>query len=188
MGFQILNLRANITTKFTFLHVPSELILSKQRLWWACCVCFFFCQNTSPRHIILNWRILHQKNWKIKILQTAKKISTSTKFHLWDVLKLKKRIIFHFRLFCSTFGHLKKKVQNVLKNSKNLIFLKFKILICDESAGNRLICGRKVGSAPKSPPKIFYAKRTKIDEFISKKHTPSQKGLFLEGGREIGGR
>ena len=43
------------------------------------------------------------------MLQTTKKISTSTKFHLWDVLKLKKRIILHFRLFCSTFGHLKKK-------------------------------------------------------------------------------
>jgi hypothetical protein len=36
------------------------------------------------------------------MLQTAKKILTGTQFHLWDVLKLKKRIIFHFKLFCST--------------------------------------------------------------------------------------
>ena len=43
---------------------------------------------------------------------TSKKL---TKFHLWDVLKLKKRIIFHFRLFHSIFGHLKKKVQKLLK-------------------------------------------------------------------------
>ena len=41
-----------------------------------------------------------------------------------------------------------------------------------KSAGNRPICGRKVGLDPKSSPKFFYPKRTKIHDFISKKHTP----------------
>ena len=32
-------------------------------------------------------------------------------------------------------------------------------------------------------PKFFYLERTKIHDFISKKHTPRQKGpFFLEGG------
>ena len=134
----------------------------------------------SPRHIILNWRFLLEKIWKIKMLQTAKKILTSTNFHLQDVLKLKKRIILHFRLFCSTFGHLKKKVQNLLKNSKNFIFLKFQI---GRKSANMQPEGRL---SPQVFPKFFYVKRTKIDEFISQKHTP-KKGLFLGGAQEIGG-
>ena len=134
----------------------------------------------SPRHIILNWRILLEKIWKIKMLQTAKKILTSTNFHLQDVLKLKKRIIFHFRLFCSTFGHLKKKSPKFAqKQQKSHIFEISNFDLRLESAGNRPICGRKVGSVPKSCQNFFYAKRTKIDEFISKKHTPPKKRAFF---------
>ena len=118
------------------------------------------------------------------MLQIAKKILTSTKFHLWDVLKLKKRIIFLFRLFCSTFGHLKKKSPNFAqKQQKSHIFEISNFDLRPESAGNRPICGRKVGLVPKSFPNFFYAKRTKIDEFISKKHTPpKKKGPFFFGG------
>ena len=116
------------------------------------------------------------------MLQTAKKILTSTNFHLQDVLKLKKRIIFHFRLFCSTFGHLKKKSKICSKIAKSHIFEISNFDLRLESAGNRPICGRKVGSVPKSFQNFFYAKRTKIDELISKKHTPPKKGLFFWGG------
>ena len=77
----------------------------------------------------------------------------------------------------------------MLKNSKNLIFLKFQILIRDwNRSGNRPICGHKVGSVPKSFQNFFYAKRTQIDELISKKHTPPpKKGLFFWGGWGGGG-
>ena len=121
------------------------------------------------------------------MLQTAKKILTSTNFHLQDVLKLKKRIIFHFRLFCSTFGHLKKKSPKFAqKQQKSHIFEISNFDLRLESAGNRPICGRKVGSVPKSCQNFFYAKRTKIDEFISKKHTPPQKkGLFGGFRRQV---
>ena len=55
------------------------------------------------------------------------------------------------------------------------------ISVADFLAGNRQsrpICGRKVRSIPKMSPIFFYRKRTKIRDFISKKHTPSQNGLF----------
>ena len=119
------------------------------------------------------------------MLQTAKKILTSTKFHLWDVLKLKKRIIFLFRLFCSTFAHLKKKSPNFAqKQQKSHIFEISNFDLRPKSAGSQPICGRKVGLVPKSFQNFFNAKRTKIDEFISKKHTPPQKkrAFFFGGG------
>ena len=117
------------------------------------------------------------------MLQTAKKILTNTKFHLWDVLKLKKRIIFLFRLFCSTFAYLKKKSPNFAqKQQKSHIFEILNFDLQPESAGNWPICGRKVGLVLKSFQNLFYAKRTKIDEFISKKHTPPQKRAFFFWG------
>ena len=130
-----------------------------------------------------------KKNWKIKMLQTTEKILTSTKFHLWDVLKLKKKIIFHFRLFCSTFGHLKKKIQNLLKNSKNLIFLKFRILICDQ---NRPGIGQYVaGRLDQSPslPQIFSMPNgQQLTNSSQKIYPPSPKKRAGGGGQELGGR
>ena len=118
------------------------------------------------------------------MLQTAKKILTSTNFHLQDVLKLKKRIIFHFRLFCSTFGHLKKKSPKFAqKQQKSHIFEISNFDLRPELAGNRPICSRKVGPVPKSFQNFFYAKRTKIDELISKKHTPPKRAFFWGGVR-----
>ena len=122
------------------------------------------------------------------MLQIAKKILTSTKFHRWDVLKLKKRIIFLFRLFCSTFGHLKKKVQTLLKNSKNLIFLKFQILIC---GWNRPGIGRYVtGRSAQSPSlsKIFFMQSGQKLTNLFQKNIPPPKRAFLGGVHEIGGR
>ena len=117
------------------------------------------------------------------MLQTAKKILTSTNFHLQDVLKLKKRIILHFRLFCSTFGHLKKKSPKFAqKQRKSHIFEISNFDLRPELAGNRPICCPKVGSVPKSCQNFFYVERTKIDDFISKKHTPPKKGPFFGGG------
>ena len=114
------------------------------------------------------------------MLQTARKILTSTNFHLQDVLKLKKRIIFHFRLFCSSFGHLKKKSPKFAqKQQKSHIFEISNFDLRPELAGNRPICCPKVGSVPKSCQIFFYVERTKIDDFISKKHTPP---FFFGGG------
>ena len=118
------------------------------------------------------------------MLQTAKKILTNTKFHLWDVLKLKKRIIFHFRLFCSTFGHLKKKVKNVLKNSKTLIFLKFQILICGRNWPGivRYVAGRS--AQPSSLPKIFFMPNRQKLTNLSQKNIPRspKTAFFFFGG------
>ena len=97
--------------------------------------------------------------------------------------KLKKRIILHFRLFCSTFGHLKKKVQNLLKNSENLIFLKFQILICDR---NWARIGWRSAQSQSLPQIFFMPNGQKLTNLSQKKHTP-QKGPFLGRGRE-GGR
>ena len=124
------------------------------------------------------------------MLQTAKKILKSTNFHLQDVLKLKKRIIFHFRLLYSTFGHLKKKVQNLLKNSKNLIFLKFQILIRD---WNRPGVGRYVTVRSAQSPslsKIFFMQNgQKLTNLSQKKHTPPpKKRAFFFGGGGSGDR
>ena len=116
------------------------------------------------------------------MLQTAKKILTRTKFHLWDVLKLKKRIIFHFRLFCSTFGHLKKKVQNLLKNSKNLIFLKFQILIYGRNwPGIGRYVAKRLVQSPSLAKIFFMSNRQKLTN-LSQKNIPPQKSLFFLGG------
>jgi hypothetical protein len=116
------------------------------------------------------------------MLQTAEKLSTSTKFHLCDVLKLKKITIFHFGLFCSTFGHLKKKVPNLLKNSKNLIFLKFQILICDQNwpGVDRYVAGRLAQS--QSLSKMFFMLNGQKFTNLSQKNIPPKKGLFFWGG------
>ena len=46
----------------------------------------------------------------------------------------------------------------------------------------RPICGRKVRSVQNSSPNFFYRKRTKIDDFISKKHTPPLPIWWNRGG------
>ena len=123
------------------------------------------------------------------MLQTAKKLSTSTKFHLWDVLKLKKRIIFHFGLFCSTFGHLKKKVQNLLKNSKNLIFLKFQILICGRNwPGIGRYVAERSAQSPSLAKIFFMPNGEKLTNLSQKNIPPKKRTFFFFGGGGSGDR
>ena len=113
------------------------------------------------------------------MLQTAKKILTSTKFHLWDVLKLKKRIIFLFRLFCSTFGHLKKKSPNFAqKQQKSHIFEISNFDLRPESG--RYVAGRSAQSPSLS--KIFFMRNGQKLTNLSQKNIPPQKGPFFGGG------
>ena len=147
-------------------------------------------QVYSPRHIILNWRILLQKNRKIKMLQTAKNLPTGTRFHLWDVLKLKKRIIFHFGLFYSTIGHLKKKVQNLLKIAKISYFWNFKFWFAAGIGRESADIWPKGRFSP-SLAQIFLCQTDKNWQLYLKKTYPPPKKrafFFRGGGQEIGGR
>ena len=64
---------------------------------------------------------------------------------------------------------------------KWIIFEISNVYLWPESAGNWPICYRKVRLGPKSSQNFIYRKRTKIDDFISKKHTP-KKALLGGGG------
>ena len=77
----------------------------------------------------------------------------------------------------------KKKVQNLLKNSKNLIFLKFQILIC---GWNRPGIGRYVAERSAQSPnlaKIFFMQNgQKLTNLFQKNIPHPKKRAFFWGG------
>jgi len=83
--------------------LPSQIYYFYLLVLWLCIIILFFISFQPKTH---HSQVTHFTSKKLenKNAPNSQKISTSTEFHLWDVLKLKKRIIFHFRLFCSTLG------------------------------------------------------------------------------------
>ena len=77
-------------------------------------------------------------------------------------------------------------MKSTQNGQKSQIFEISKFEIWPISAGNRLICGRKVGLVHKSCQNVFYPKRTKIRDFIPKKlNPPPKRALFFWGGSDF---
>ena len=110
------------------------------------------------------------------MLQTAKKISTSTKFHLWDVLKLKKKELFFISTILLNIRTFEKKKSKICsKIAKISYFWNFKFWFAAGIGRESADMWQEGRLSPQVFPKFFLCQTDKNWRIYLKKTYPPKK-------------